>query len=231
MMEFKTNKFNVRYYETDQMGFVHHSNYLKYFEKARIDWLDSIGLSYSDIEKSGIILPVVNANIRFIYPAFFGDTLEIKLTINSAPTAKIDFNYFVLFIELLNMRSPKILYGSQSPKPRAWVRSNEFAKFMRKAGPFETKPHLAIAVSGGADSMALCLLAMTWARRRNGTVTALTVDHGLRRESFAEAKQVAIWLNESLFPAYDYWQFWRNSDDKDVKRFLKFFTEIETKKN
>lgn len=94
------------------------------------------------------------------------------------------------------MRSPKILYGSQSPKPRAWVRSNEFAKFMRKAGPFETKPHLAIAVSGGADSMALCLLAMTWARRRNGTVTALTVDHGLRRESFAEAKQVAIWLNE-----------------------------------
>jgi len=94
-VEFKTNKFKVRYYETDQMGFVHHSNYLKYFEKARIDWLDSIGLSYSDIEKSGIILPVVNANIRFIYPAFFGDTLEVKLTINSAPTVKIDFNYIV----------------------------------------------------------------------------------------------------------------------------------------
>ena len=94
-MEFKTKKFKVRYYETDQMGFVHHSNYLKYFEKARIDWLDSIGLSYSEIEKSGIILPVVNANIRFIYPAFFGDTLEVKLTINSAPTVKIDFNYIV----------------------------------------------------------------------------------------------------------------------------------------
>ena len=40
----------------------------------------------------------------------------------------------------------------------------------------------------------------------------------------------AIWLNEDLFSPYDYWQFWRNTDDRDVKRFLNFFTEIETKK-
>ena len=40
----------------------------------------------------------------------------------------------------------------------------------------------------------------------------------------------AIWLNEKLFSSYDYWQFWRNTDDKDVKKFLNFFTEIETKK-
>ncbi|MDC1212175.1 tyrosine--tRNA ligase [Pelagibacteraceae bacterium] len=38
----------------------------------------------------------------------------------------------------------------------------------------------------------------------------------------------AIWLNEDLFSTYDYWQFWRNTDDRDVKRFLNFFTEIET---
>ena len=37
----------------------------------------------------------------------------------------------------------------------------------------------------------------------------------------------AIWLNEDLFSSYDYWQFWRNTDDRDVKSFLKFFTEIE----
>ena len=40
----------------------------------------------------------------------------------------------------------------------------------------------------------------------------------------------AIWLNEDQFSSYDYWQFWRNTDDRDVKRFLKFFTEIETNK-
>ena len=38
----------------------------------------------------------------------------------------------------------------------------------------------------------------------------------------------AIWLNEDMFSAYDYWQFWRNTDDRDVKKFLNFFTEIET---
>lgn len=107
MIEFKTNKFNVRYYETDQMGFVHHSNFLKYFEKARIDWLDSIGLSYSKMEKSGLILPVVKANVKFIHPAFFGDTLEILLNINLPPTVKLDFDYVVF-----NQDEKKIATGS-----------------------------------------------------------------------------------------------------------------------
>ena len=40
----------------------------------------------------------------------------------------------------------------------------------------------------------------------------------------------AIWLDEDFLSPYDYWQFWRNTDDKDVKRFLKFFTDIEPKK-
>ena len=106
-MEFKTNKFNVRYYETDQMGFVHHSNFLKYFEKARIDWLDSIGLSYSKMEKRGLILPVVKANVKFIHPAFFGDTLEILLNINLPPTVKLDFDYVVF-----NQDEKKIATGS-----------------------------------------------------------------------------------------------------------------------
>jgi tRNA(Ile)-lysidine synthase len=60
--------------------------------------------------------------------------------------------------------------------------------------PFETKPHLAVGVSGGGDSMALALLADAWARARGGRVTALGVDHGLRPGSAAETDQVAGWL-------------------------------------
>src|SRR5271163_603629 len=60
--------------------------------------------------------------------------------------------------------------------------------------PFESAPHLAVAVSGGADSLALALLAADWARARGGRITALTVDHGLRPEAAAEAAQVADWL-------------------------------------
>ncbi len=65
---------------------------------------------------------------------------------------------------------------------------------MARLGPFEPHPDLAVAVSGGADSMALVLLADTWARAQGGRVTALTVDHGLRHESTDEARQVARWL-------------------------------------
>lgn len=70
----------------------------------------------------------------------------------------------------------------------------EFAAAVARLGPFEPKPHLAVAVSGGPDSLALALLADAWARSLGGTVTALTVDHGLRPESAAEAMRVGAWL-------------------------------------
>lgn len=64
---------------------------------------------------------------------------------------------------------------------------------MAACGPFERQPHVAVAVSGGADSLALMFLLDRWARDLGGQVTALTVDHGLRPESAAEAGQVAVW--------------------------------------
>ncbi|MCW5774294.1 MAG: tRNA lysidine(34) synthetase TilS [Rhodospirillaceae bacterium] len=69
-----------------------------------------------------------------------------------------------------------------------------FAAAMAQFEPFEPRPLLAVAVSGGADSMALTLLANDWARRRRGRVVALTVDHGLRAESRAEAGSVGRWM-------------------------------------
>jgi tRNA(Ile)-lysidine synthase len=70
----------------------------------------------------------------------------------------------------------------------------EFAALMDRLGPFEARPHLAVAVSGGPDSLCLSLLLHRWVRNRHGRITALTVDHGLRPESAAEARQVRRWL-------------------------------------
>lgn len=70
----------------------------------------------------------------------------------------------------------------------------EFASFMDRLGPFEPRPRLAVAVSGGADSLAATLLAAHWAHERRGKVVALTVDHRLRPNSTAEAGQVGQWL-------------------------------------
>lgn len=74
------------------------------------------------------------------------------------------------------------------------IGDGEFAPLIDALGPFERAPHVAAGVSGGADSMALALLADRWARERGGKVTALIVDHGLRADSAAEAEAVGHWL-------------------------------------
>jgi len=84
---------------------------------------------------------------------------------------------------------------SYAPAPVAdAVTAAEFDRLMRTVGPFESKPRVAVAVSGGGDSMALALLAADWSRSRGGDIVAVTVDHGLRAEAPAEARQVGRWL-------------------------------------
>ncbi len=70
------------------------------------------------------------------------------------------------------------------------------ARQMARFEPFEPSPILAVGVSGGADSMALALLADAWAKARGGGLLALTVDHGLRPGSADEARQVSAWLGQ-----------------------------------
>jgi tRNA(Ile)-lysidine synthase len=78
--------------------------------------------------------------------------------------------------------------------PTKPLTAREFAQRIDRFGPFERRPEIAVAVSGGPDSMALALLLDRWARGRGGRAIALTVDHGLRAESGAEARRVGRWL-------------------------------------
>jgi len=96
LIAYRTQIFRIRYTETDQMGFAHHSHYLNYFEMARIEWLNSIGFSYAELEQSGVVMPVVSANINFKSPAFFDDPLRIKLTIEKIPRASIKIDYVIV---------------------------------------------------------------------------------------------------------------------------------------
>ena len=85
----------VRYAETDQMGIVHHGNYAEYLEIARLDWLDQLGVSYKQLEKEGIMLPVYELNTKFIKPAYFDDVLRIETQLKELPRVKIEFSYEV----------------------------------------------------------------------------------------------------------------------------------------
>lgn len=80
---------DVRYYETDQMGIVHHSNYVRYFECGRTDMLKKLGLPIEQIEQTGVMLPVVAVECRYKVPARLGDTLRIVSIIDKVPMAKL----------------------------------------------------------------------------------------------------------------------------------------------
>ncbi len=83
----------VRYAETDQMGVVYYGNYAQYLEQGRTDWLRSLGLSYKYMEDHNVILPVVNLNIDYKYPAKYDDIIKITTTLTKIPSVRIEFYY------------------------------------------------------------------------------------------------------------------------------------------
>ncbi len=87
--------FRVRYGETDQMGVVYHGNYAQYLEMGRISWLRSLDLSYKEMEASGVILPVVSLEIKFIKPALFDDKVTIRTVLKKKPMVRIEFEYIL----------------------------------------------------------------------------------------------------------------------------------------
>lgn len=94
MKNFSTT-VRVRYGETDQMGVVYHGNYSHYFEVARTEWLRSLGITYKDMELSGIMLPVISLSIDFISPAKYDDILTIEVNLVKKPMVKIEFDYLI----------------------------------------------------------------------------------------------------------------------------------------
>ena len=87
----------VRYYETDQMGIVHHSNYIRYFECGRSDMMQKYGLPIEVIEREGVMLPVVSVEARYKTPAKMGDIIRIVSHIDKVPLAKLE-----VFSEIYN---------------------------------------------------------------------------------------------------------------------------------
>jgi acyl-CoA thioester hydrolase len=83
----------VRYNETDQMSFVYHGNYVKYFEIGRITWLKKLGISYKQMEKDGVMLPVIELKINFKQPASFDDKLILTTRLKSIPSYMIEFDF------------------------------------------------------------------------------------------------------------------------------------------
>jgi acyl-CoA thioester hydrolase len=78
-------KIRVRYAETDQMNIVYHGNYAQYFEVGRVESIRQLGLSYKDVEASGVIMPVIEWTAKFIRPAHYDDLLTIRTSVKHWP--------------------------------------------------------------------------------------------------------------------------------------------------
>ncbi len=89
-------KIRVRYAETDQMGVVYHSNFFLYYEVSRAESIRELGYTYADMEKIGVIMPVVEVQSRFLQPALYDDLLTIKTILKELPVHhKIEFYHEV----------------------------------------------------------------------------------------------------------------------------------------
>ena len=85
-------KVRVRYAETDQMGVVYHSNYFQYFEVARAEAIRDLDYTYADMEKEGVMMPVVEVQAKYLRPALYDQLLTIKTILKELPSHhKIEF--------------------------------------------------------------------------------------------------------------------------------------------
>ena len=103
MITFDT-EIRVWYVDTDQMGIVHHSNYIKYYEEARSAFMRHLGVSYADMEASGVLMPILHVESDYKRPARYDDLLTVRIIIKDIPMARFVANYEIYNTkgELLN---------------------------------------------------------------------------------------------------------------------------------
>lgn len=94
----------VQYYETDGMRIVHHSNYIRWFEEARVDWMERIGFGYDRMEQSGVSAPVIGIDCDYHSPASFGETVEVSASIMKMSPVRLEFRYEVRDAETGTLR-------------------------------------------------------------------------------------------------------------------------------
>lgn len=85
----------INYYETDKMGIVHHSNYIRFFEEARLDMMKKVGLDYFTMEKAGIIIPVLSVDCKYIKALHFDEDIVIQTKLTKYNGIKMEVAYEV----------------------------------------------------------------------------------------------------------------------------------------
>ena len=89
----KKYQHKVQYYETDKMGIVHHSNYIKWMEEARIDFLEQIGWNFDKLEAAGVVSPVLTIDCKYRLSTVFPDLIDIDVWVENFKGFKLKIGY------------------------------------------------------------------------------------------------------------------------------------------
>lgn len=112
----QTITLRTRYGETDRMGYVYYGNYAQYYEVARVELMRSAGISYAELEDSGIMMPVIDLQVKYIRPAYYDENLQITCMVKEKPGSRMKFEYQVFNSknELINSGSTTLVFVNKS---------------------------------------------------------------------------------------------------------------------
>tara|TARA_B110000438_G_scaffold86556_2_gene86021 strand:- start:31495 stop:31908 length:414 start_codon:yes stop_codon:yes gene_type:complete len=130
-------KVRIRYSDTDQMGYVYYGKYANFYEIARVELFRKLGFSYSQLEKKGIGMPVIEMKSKYLMPAKYDEIININIQIKEKPSAKILFHYKLYneknnlintastLLTFINLQSKKAI---RTPKELLYIINNNFSE-------------------------------------------------------------------------------------------------------
>src|SRR5699024_28954 len=99
MTTWHQENLRVQYKDTDQMGVVHHGNYIIWFEIGRTEWMRENGITYRELEEQGLFLPVLGVDLQYKASAYYDDCIAIFTKVATASPVRLEFHYEVRKIE------------------------------------------------------------------------------------------------------------------------------------
>lgn len=123
--------FRVMYADTDQMGVMHHGSYVKYLEVARTELMRACGMAYAEMEKSGVMSPILDMNIKYIKPALYDEVLTVQTWVSNIKGSRIVFNYEIFNEDKLLTKAYTTLVFLDAKTRRPSNIKDEFVEVIR----------------------------------------------------------------------------------------------------
>ncbi len=127
-MKFEPYSRRAYYYETDRMDIVHHSNYIRWLEEARLDLIEKMGCKFADVEKQGLMVPVMSVECKYEYPVKYDDLFEVRCTLTSFSGCKFELAY-----EVFNLTTGK--RSAEGKSSHCFTNAKLMPKNIKKSHP------------------------------------------------------------------------------------------------